>query len=103
MTKSSDLPLMENMSDVRIQVDRIDSEIVQLLSQRFACMTAAARIKGDRDTVRDEDRKSQVIQNVKDMAAQHGVPVPMVAAIWEMLVETSISYEFQKWDSIRDD
>lgn len=102
MTKTSPLPPMETMSDVREQVDRIDGELIALLTQRFACMDAAARIKQDREAVRDEGRKAQVLANVKQLAADAGIPVPTMAAIWEMLVETSISYEFEKWDQMRD-
>ena len=89
------------MIDVREQVDRIDAEIIALIAQRFACMDAAAQIKQDRNVVRDEVRKAAVLQNVKQLAKEAGIPVPTMAAIWEMLVETSISYELQKWDAIR--
>ncbi len=92
---------METMSDVRQQVDRIDAEIIALMAERFACMDAAARIKQDRNIVRDEVRKAAVLQNVKQLAEEARIPVPTVAAIWEMLVETSIGYELQKWDQLR--
>ncbi|WP_407075283.1 chorismate mutase [Parasphingorhabdus sp.] len=90
------------MTDVRQQVDRIDAELIALFAQRFACMDAAARIKQDRAAVRDEVRKAQVLEHVKQLAAEAAIPVPTMAAIWEMLVETSIGYEFEKWDQIRD-
>ncbi|MEO9468919.1 chorismate mutase [Parasphingorhabdus sp.] len=93
---------METMTDVRQQVDRIDAELIALFAQRFACMDAAARIKQDRAAVRDEVRKAQVLEHVKQLAAEAAIPVPTMAAIWEMLVETSIGYEFEKWDQIRD-
>ena len=92
---------MHSMTDVRQQVDRIDAEIIALMAQRFACMDAAARIKQDRNIVRDEGRKAAVLQNVKNLAEEARIPVPTMAAIWEMLVETSISYELQKWDQLR--
>ena len=101
MTETKPLPPMETMTDVRQQVDRIDAEIIALMAQRFACMDAAARIKQDRNIVRDETRKAAVLQNVKTLAEEAKIPVPLMAAIWEMLVETSISYELQKWDQIR--
>jgi isochorismate pyruvate lyase len=101
MTEPTPLPPMETMTDVRQQVDRIDAEIIALMAQRLACMDAAARIKQDRNIVRDEARKAEVLENVKQLAQAAGVPVPTMAAIWEMLVETSISYELQKWDQLR--
>lgn len=102
MTKTTPLPPMETMADVRVQVDRIDGELIALMKQRFDCMDAAARIKQDRNAVRDEGRKAQVLANVKQLAGNAALPVPTMAAIWEMLIETSISYELQKWDQIRD-
>ena len=101
MTDPTSLPPMETMTDVREQVDRIDAEIIALMAQRFACMDAAARIKQDRNVVRDETRKAAVLQNVKRLAEEARIPVPTMAAIWEMLVETSSGYELQKWDQLR--
>jgi len=101
MTNRSSISHMETMADVRQQVDRIDAELIALIAERFDCMDAAARIKQDREAVRDEERKAAVLEHVKELAEQARVPVPTVAAIWEMLVETSISYEFQQWDSLR--
>lgn len=102
MTETTSLPPMETMSDVRQQVDRIDTDLIALLTERFACMDAAARIKQDREAVRDEGRKAEVLQNVKQLAATAGIPVPTMAAIWEMLIETSISYELEKWDQLKE-
>ncbi len=94
---------MRSMADVRREVDRIDAELIARLAERFQCMDAAARIKADRGTVRDETRKAEVLANVKRLAGEAKLPVPTVAAIWELLVETSISYELEKWDQLRED
>lgn len=86
------------MAEVRAGVDEVDERLVDLLTRRFGYMAAAARIKTDRNTVRDEARKAQVIANVKRHARQAGVPEPLAAALWEMLVESSISYEMTLFD-----
>ena len=92
----------ETMIDVRAGVDATDRELVALLDRRFRYMRAAARIKGTREAVRDEERKAYVIaQAVKD-AEVRGIPGDVVADIWERLVEGSIAYEFVEWDRIRD-
>ena len=89
----------QSMAEVRDGVDSVDAEMVALLARRFGYMRAAARIKTDRATVRDEDRKAQVISAVKDAARAGGVPEPLVAALWEMLVESSIAYEMALFDA----
>ncbi len=90
------------MAEVREGVDAIDRALVTLMARRFGYMDAAARIKPSRETVRDEGRKADVIANVKAYAAELGVPVPLAAALWEMLVENSIAYEFIRYDENRD-
>lgn len=90
-----------NMAQVREGVDAIDRDLVALLATRFAYMDAAARIKTDREAVRDEARKSEVIGHAVAQAEQSGVPVTLVTDFWERLVEASIAYELVKWDEVR--
>lgn len=87
-----------SMAEVRAGVDDVDERLMALLARRFAYMAAAARIKPDRNMVRDEARKAQVIANARERAAVQGVPEPFVRDFWEMLVENSISYEMQLFD-----
>lgn len=89
------------MGEVRAGVDAIDAELVALLAKRFAYMDAAARIKTDRNCVRDDERKAQVIQGVRDAAQSLNLPQDALADIWEKLVEASIAYELDQWDSLR--
>ncbi len=86
------------MTEVRAGVDDVDERLLALLSRRFAFMAAAARIKTDRDMVRDDVRKGEVIANAKRRAIAIGIPEPLVSSLWEMLVEASISYEMQLFD-----
>ena len=86
------------MTEVRAGVDDVDEKLMALLTRRFAFMAAAARIKTDRELVRDEVRKAEVIANARERAVALGVPEPLVASLWEMLVEASISYEMQVFD-----
>ena len=87
-----------NMVQVREGVDAIDREMVALIARRFAYMDAAARIKTDRDAVRDEARKAEVIANVQAAAIAAEIPVEPVIQLWDGLVEASIVYEFDRWD-----
>jgi isochorismate pyruvate lyase len=91
----------ETMIEVRAGVDAIDRELVALLARRFAFMDAAARIKTDRDSVRDEARKAQVLDNVAREAEAAGLEPARLRAVWNELVEQSIAYEAITWDAIR--
>jgi isochorismate pyruvate lyase len=90
-----------NMAEVRAGVDAIDRALVALVARRFGYMDAAARVKTDRDSVRDEARKSEVLSNVEREAVESGVDPQRLRAVWDVLVEQSIDYEFQQWDRSR--
>ena len=91
----------ETMREVRKGVDTTDRELMALLDRRFGYMRAAARIKSDRNVVRDEARKAQVIDNAVADAKKRDLPHEKIAQIWDLLVETSIAYELVEWDLIR--
>ena len=89
----------QTMAEVRAGVDSLDRELVALLARRFAYMRAAARIKPERAAVRDEARKAAVIAAAQTEAQRLGAPAERIAGLWEMLVESSIAYEFEQWDA----
>ena len=91
----------DTMAEVRAGVDATDRELMDLLDRRFGYMRAAARIKSDRNVVRDEARKTEVIANAVADAEKRGLPDEKIALIWDLLVETSIAYELVEWDRIR--
>ncbi|MGB5078793.1 MAG: chorismate mutase [Sphingorhabdus sp.] len=102
---SDEQPLPANdclsMADVRSGVDAIDQALVAMIARRFAYMDAAARIKSDRNIVRDEARKRAVLDNVIAAARTHNVPVELAEQLWDTLVEASIAYELDRWDDLR--
>lgn len=89
------------MAEVRAGVDDIDRQLVALLGRRFAHMRAAARIKPEREAVRDEARKAQVIRNVRAEAERLGAPADVLGDLWNQLVEASIAYEMAEFDRLK--
>lgn len=89
------------MADVRAGVDALDRELVRLLVRRQGYMDAAARIKTDRSTVRDNARVEQVVERVKAAAREAGLSEAIAEPVWRTLIERSIEYEFGVWDQIR--
>jgi len=89
------------MAEVRAGVDDVDRRIVELLKRRFGYMDAAARIKPDREAVRDEWRKADVLAKVDSTAVELGVDRSLMARLYEDLIETSIAHEFDEYDRRR--
>lgn len=87
------------MGEVRAGVDSLDESILELLSKRFRFMEAAARIKEARAQVRDEERKRAVIAHAREVAERSEAPVEAIVDFYERLVEASICYELERFDS----
>ena len=101
MTDIRDPQDCENMAEVREGVDDVDRRIVALLHRRFGYMDAAARIKPDRDAVRDEWRKADVKKKVDAQARKLGVDPDLLDRLYEDLIETSIAHELDRFDATR--
>jgi len=89
----------QTMQDVRGGVDALDAALVRLLAQRFGYMRAAARIKQHRGAVRDETRKAEVLENAGLLARELGIPSGLVVELWDLLVEGSIAFELDAWET----
>ncbi|MEO0499634.1 MAG: chorismate mutase [Pseudomonadota bacterium] len=89
-----------SMADIREGIDDLDRRIVALLAERMRYIEAAARVKTDRDAVRDEWRKADVIGKARAAARANGLDDMLVADLYELLVERSIAHEFVKFDAL---
>ncbi|MFN2473974.1 MAG: chorismate mutase [Sphingomicrobium sp.] len=91
----------QTMLEVRAGVNDVDRRLVALIARRFRYMDAAARIKPDRDAVRDEARKADVLAKVRATATAAGVNTMLMERIYEDLIETSIAHELVEYDRTR--
>lgn len=89
------------MAEVRAGVDDVDAQLVSLIARRFGFMDAAARIKPDRSSVRDERRKAQVLAHVGDEAEALGIDRAALVSMWDDLIEASIAHELRAFDKLR--
>lgn len=96
-------PECETMTDVRYEVDRLDRILVKLIAERQTYMDAAARIKNDRDAVRDPARIEEVVSKVLAEAKKQGLSPSIAEPVWRTMIEQCIQHEFGVWDDLRED
>lgn len=89
------------MAEVRGGVDALDRALVVLLAERQRYMDAAARIKPDRDGVRDEARIADVLEKVLAAAEREGLSPAIAEPVWRELMERCIAHEFERFDALR--
>ena len=82
------------MADIRAEIDRLDSALIDLFAARAAYIDRAAQIKtGVGLPARINDRVEQVIDNVRRHALAKGLPPEPYETIWRGLVDWSIARE----------
>ena len=89
------------MAQVRQGVDALDRLLVTILAERQRYMDAAARIKPNREAVRDTARIEDVVAKVKAQARAVGLSEEIAEPVWRLLIERCIAYEFEAWDGSR--
>ena len=89
------------MEEVRSGVDAIDRALVTLVAERQKFMEQAARIKKDRDEVRDEARIRDVLDKVLAQAKKKGLSEAIAEPVWRSLIERSIAHEMEVFDALR--
>jgi isochorismate pyruvate lyase len=89
-----------DMVEVRREIDRIDSALVDLIAQRFGYVDRAWQLKmNSAEGAVVQWRIQQVIDRVKAQAAERGLPpemVEMVGAQWRTMIGWFVQYEEEK-------
>jgi isochorismate pyruvate lyase len=86
-----------NMADVRAEIDRIDSALVELIGERFGYVERAWQIKlAEKAAANVPWRNQQVIDRVRARATELGVPPDLCEALWRQMIGWFIQYEEEK-------
>jgi isochorismate pyruvate lyase len=105
--RSSDTPNRKppaacaDMSDLRIEIDQLDRQIVGLLAERSGYVARAAQIKKDRGAIVDEARIAQVISGARSQAAERGADPDLIEVIYRAMIAAFIAFEERTFDKKR--
>jgi isochorismate pyruvate lyase len=86
-----------DLSQVRVEIDRIDNGLIDLIAERFGYVERAWQIKlglGQEASV--PWRNQQVIDKVRARANEKGLPPDLAEALWRQMIGWFIQYEEEK-------
>lgn len=86
----------ESMDHVRVEIDRIDEQLVDLIAERFGYVDRAWQLKERPDEASVPWRIRQVIDKVEARAKDKGLPPELAVALWRQMVGWFIQYEEEK-------
>ena len=85
------------MADVRAEIDRIDTALVDIIAERFGFVERAWQLKLQANQQANVPwRNQQVIDRVRARAEERGVPPDLCEALWRQMIGWFIQYEEEK-------
>jgi isochorismate pyruvate lyase len=87
----------QSLADIRVEVNRIDQELVALLAERNGYAEAAAAFKKSEEEIRSPDHLDAFFTERKRQAREAGLDEAMVERIYKAIVERSIEMHLALW------
>jgi isochorismate pyruvate lyase len=95
--------LFLTMAEVRAEIDRIDSEIVELLVRRAGCIDGAIAVKRRVALpARIDSRVSEVLDRVRQAGAARGLEPEFIDSLWRTIIEWSIARGERALDGVEE-
>jgi isochorismate pyruvate lyase len=86
-----------DMSEVRVEIDRVDTALVAMIAERFGYVERAWQLKlVAKHEANVPWRNQQVIDKVRARAQALGVPADLCEALWRQMIGWFIQYEEEK-------
>ena len=83
-----------SMQELRIQIDRLDRQLIEMLVTRAGYIARAAELKpGEGLPARIPARVEEVVQNVRAKAGTTGMDPELAERLWRILIDWSIARE----------
>ena len=96
MTKLKSPIECETREDVRYEIDRLDTAVVDLLAERWEYVDRMWQIKNNAAEAVVPWRIQVVIDRVRARAEEKGMPQELAEALWRQIIGWAIQYEEEK-------
>lgn len=74
------------VNNIRYEIDRIDAEIIELLSKRSCLVSEAEKTKNNKHDVRDKTKVDEAIVKIKRKAEKAGLDPNIAASIYRNIL-----------------
>nr|WP_238481354.1 isochorismate lyase [Motilimonas sp. E26] len=91
----------ENLNDIRIGIDTLDKEIVQILAKRMGYVKAAAQFKPDEQSIPAPERVVVMLQDRKQWAEEAGMSAEYVENLFTNIIDWYINQQIKHWRAER--
>ncbi|WP_299670020.1 chorismate mutase [uncultured Ruegeria sp.] len=83
-----------SMQELRVQIDKLDRQLIEMLVTRVSYIDRASELKpGEGLPARIPDRVEEVVQKVRAGSHEAGMDPELAERLWRILIEWSIARE----------
>ncbi len=87
----------QSMNEVRVEIDRVDQALVDLLAERWGYVDRMWEFKRAQASEANVPwRNREVIDRIRKRAADMGLPPEMAEALWRQIIGWGIQYQDEK-------
>ena len=88
-----------DLSEIRSAIDRIDMQLIDLISARAGYVKAAAKFKADTGAVKAPERVRKMLEERKQWAREHQLDPGFVEKIFTGMIDYFIDGELKQWSA----
>ena len=82
-----------SLEEVRTEIDKIDTKLVDLISERSHLIRQAAAFKESVEEVKAEDRINFIMQRVRHHAIEQGISPNMISDLFTIMIDEMVEME----------
>lgn len=86
-----------SLEEVRTEIDLIDTQLVELISQRSHLIRQAASFKNSVDEVKAEDRIEFIMQKSRNEAIALGINPNMISELFKIMIDEMVEMEISEF------
>ncbi len=86
-----------SLQEVRDEIDKIDTLLVDLISQRSHLIRQAAAFKNSVDEVKAEDRIDDIMQRVRKRAIELNINPNMISELFTIMIDEMVETEISEF------
>lgn len=86
-----------SLQEIRDEIDTIDSQLVELISERSHLIRQAAGFKESVDEVKAEDRIDDIMQSVRKKAIELNVNPNMISELFKIMIDEMVETEISEF------
>ncbi len=85
------------LQEVRDEIDKIDTKLVDLISERSHLIRQAAAFKNSVDEVKAEDRIDDIMQRVRKRAIELNINPNMISDLFTIMIDEMVETEISEF------